>query len=144
MEPYCYPTRYNDDHAMVRFFAFQFIDSTKLETILDENSADGTLYAVIPSREMDATDLEKAVIAASRGRTTTVFAIHRPVKNLAALCREFDAVSLLRRQAEEDPALFDEYDIIYQDLMEVMHDYIAAFLHPEYEKTDYFYDGKQE
>lgn len=28
--------------------------------------------------------------------------------------------------------------------MEVMHDYIAAFLHPEYEKTDYFYDGKQE
>lgn len=50
------------------------------------------------------------------------------------MCREFDAVSLLRRQAEEDPALFDEYDIIYQDLMEVMHDYIAAFLHPEYEK----------
>lgn len=144
LEPYCYPTRYNDDHAMVRFFAFQFIDSNKLETILDENSADGTLYAVIPSREMDVTDLEKAVIAASRGRTTTVFAIHRPVKNLAALCREFDAVSFLRRQAEEDLALFDEYDTIYQDLMEVMHDYIAAFLHPEYEKTDYFYDGKQE
>ena len=43
---------------------------------------------------------------------------------IASIVAEFNAVSLLRDAAADDKILFDEYEVIYEDLREV----IAAFI----------------
>ena len=43
---------------------------------------------------------------------------------IASVVAEFNAVSLLRDAAADDKILFDEYEVIYEDLREV----IAAFI----------------
>ena len=47
----------------------------------------------------------------------------------------------LRATAEGDDILFDEYEVIYEDLRDVISDFISSFTHPEYFKAVYIHDG---
>lgn len=44
----------------------------------------------------------------------------------------------------EDKILFDEYDVIYQDLFEVIHSLIQGFIHPEKHLVRFYYNGIEE
>ena len=62
---YMYPTRYNDDHEMTRFFAFQFISSAEVTVDVDWNlksesiDADGIIYGIIPENETQLKKITK-------------------------------------------------------------------------------------
>lgn len=44
---------------------------------------------------------------------------------------EYEAVSFLRETASDDPVLFDEYDVVYEDLREVISNFMSIYTHPE-------------
>ena len=42
-------------------------------------------------------------------------------KDIEEVAREFSAVTLLRDQAVDDPVLFDEYEVVFEDLQEIIN-----------------------
>ena len=57
---------------------------------------------------------------------------------------KFNAVTLLRDKAFGNDVLFDEYEVIYEDLREVILDFIISYTQPETYRSVYIYDGKEQ
>lgn len=54
---------------------------------------------------------------------------------------KYEAVRTLREKALGDEILYEEYNIIYDDLDEMINNYISSFLRPEKHKANYIYNG---
>lgn len=64
--------------------------------------------------------------------------------DITNVVKEFNAVSILKDNAINDKVLFEEYDIIYEDLKDVLIDYILEYTHPERLSAKYIYLGKEQ
>lgn len=62
---YLYPSRYNDEKEMTRYFDFRFIDVSEVREdtnwVLkrEDINADGVIFAVVPNAETNITNLKK-------------------------------------------------------------------------------------
>lgn len=57
--------------------------------------------------------------------------------------REYKAVETLKERAVSDKVLFDEYEVIYEDLREIINHYISDYTHPEKRASTYIYEGEE-
>lgn len=145
-EPYVYPIRYNDQRNITRFFQFVFLESGQLsESSPDQTAdvfpADGVVYCILPSGDEDLTSLRRVVSEKSLQTERAVFVLPLQRADIREQLHTLDAVQFLREAARGDDLLFDEYDIIYQDLSEVVHRFISQYTHPEKHAAEYFYHG---
>ena len=146
---YMYPSRYNDEHEMTRFFTFQFIASTEVEADVDWNlksasiDADGVIYGIIPESEADLAKAREALLASSQGQERIIFALPKHFAEIDSVVREYSAVAELKDKAVDDPVLFDEYEVVFEDLQEIIKGFIGGFTHPETYRSAYIHDGKQ-
>lgn len=60
------------------------------------------------------------------------------------IAQQFYAVSKLKEAAEGNSILFDEYEVIYEDLRDVILDFINSYTHPNNYKSVYIYNGNVE
>ena len=145
---YMYPSRYNDEREMTRYFAFVFIDEDEVEDstnwiIKSERiGADGVIYAVIPHSEDSIPALKKTLEKTSKGCNQQIFILPKHYQEISDVVHEYEAVSFLRESASDDAILFEEYDVIYEDLRDVISGFMAAYTHPEMYKAHYIYDGQ--
>lgn len=145
---YLYPFRHNDEHEITRFFAFEFISASEVSA--DTNwqmksesvKADGIVYAIIPNEDSDLKKLQADIIASSVTSRQCVFILPKAFKNIAKYAQEFYAVKLLKDAASEEPLLAEEYEVVYDDLREVISKYINDFTHPENYQVQFYYQGK--
>lgn len=145
---YMYPSRYNDEHEMTRFFAFEFIDAKEVgdETNWNVKSAgiqsDGVIYAIIPASEEDIPAITESIIRTSAGSERSIFIIPKHFREIESVVREFLAVNTLKEKSSDDPVLFEEYEVIYEDLHEIIKVFMNAYTHPEEGKSVYLYNGQ--
>ena len=145
---YMFPSRYNDDREMTRFFAFLFVDESEVGentnwVIKSEDvAADGIIYAVIPHSEESISELRERLLSTSRGCKRIIFALSKHFTQIDATVHEYEAVTSLREAASNDAVLFDEYDVVYDDLREVISSFIAQYTHPEKYLAEYIFDGE--
>lgn len=145
---YIYPFRYNDEYELTRFFSFNFIAADEVRKDTDwqlksaDIKADGVVYAILPNAETDLKHLQEELVASSLSSSQCVFVLPKAYKDISKYAKEFYAVKLLKDSASEDPLLLDEYEIIYEDLQEVIKNYIFEFTHPESYKANYYYQGQ--
>ena len=145
---YMYPSRYNDEREMTRYFAFVFIDEDEVEDttnwiIKSENiEADGVIYAVIPRSEEKIPALKKSLGKTSKGCNQQIFILPKHFQEISDVVHEYEAVSFLRESASDDPVLFEEYDVIYEDLRDVISGFMATYTHPDMYKAYYIYNGQ--
>lgn len=145
---YMYPSRYNDDREMTRYFSFVFIDEDEVrpETnwiIKSENIvADGVIYAVIPHSDDSIPKLRKTLLETSMGCNRQIFILPKHYTEIENVAHEYEAVSFLREAASDDPIIFEEYDVVYEDLREVITDFMSIYTHPEKYKASYIFDGQ--
>lgn len=140
-EPYLYPNRYNDDFNMVRYFSFRFITESELERLEESHEADGMIYGVLLSGSEEEATVREKINAASKAQERAIFVVPKSKNDMEPLCRTYDAVSILLNAAAGDAALYDDYEVIYQDMSEVIQRFIAGFTHPEYGMADYYWCG---
>lgn len=57
---------------------------------------------------------------------------------------KYEAVRTLKEKTLGDEILYEEYNIIYDDLDEMINNYISSFLRPEKHKANYIYNGHVE
>lgn len=146
---YMYPTRYNDDHEMTRFFAFQFISSAEVTVDVDWNlksesiDADGIIYGIIPENETQLKKITKIIKDTSLGYERYIFVLPKHYKDVEAVAQEYAAIAKLIDHAVDDPVLFDEYEVVFEDLQEIIKGFIGMYTHPENYRSVYIHNGNE-
>lgn len=146
---YIYPSRYNNERDMIRYFSFEFIDADEVTEDIDWNvksdgiEADGVIYGIIPHNELSIKRLKEIVFSTTVDCDRFIFIIPRHYTEISDVVREFNAVSILRDNANDDKVLFDEYEVIYEDLREVIGSFMRGYTHPEEYKSRYIYAGEE-
>lgn len=149
IDGYMYPSRYNDEHEMTRYFALRFIDGSEAGGDVDWGVkgesvvADGIFYGVIPDSEDSIPRLRESLLLTSGTCKRAIFALPRKYFPIEGVVMQFNAVMKLRSEAEGDDILFDEYEAVYEDLGEVISDYVRSFTRPEYYRSLYIHDGRE-
>lgn len=146
---YMYPARYNNERDMIRFFAFEFIDEEEITENIDWEiksegiEADGIIYGIIPHSEISIRKIKEVILKTSIKCNRYIFIVPKHYSEIENIVREFNAVSFLRDEANDDKILFDEYEVIYEDLREVINLYMRAYTRPEEYRADYIFEGKE-
>lgn len=145
---YVYPSRYNNAHDMIRFFAFEFIDEEEISDDIDWNAksenidADGIVYGIIPHSEEGIKRIQSVLYKTTKDSERFIFIIPKHYCDISDVVKEYNAVSILRDAANDDKVLFDEYEVIYEDLREVINSYMRGYTRPEEYKSKYIYCGE--
>ena len=111
-DKYMYPSRYNDDKEMVRFFSFEFINSSEISNDTDWNikseliEADGVIYAIVLNNNDDIKQIEDKIIISSKNAQRCIFILLKNFNDITDVVKEFNAVSILKDNAINDKVLF--------------------------------------
>lgn len=146
---YLYPSRYNDDREMTRYFSFEFVGGAEITSDINWDiksepiNADGIIYGIIPQCESEISSIIDTIRATSKGKKRYIFVISKHYHDILKIVREYNAVSILRDKAADDPVLFDEYEVVFEDLSEIIKKYIGIYTQPETAQAIYIYDGEK-
>lgn len=148
-DSYMYPTAYNDEMEITRYFDFNFIDSDEFYAVdnwerkIENLNSDGVIYAVIPQKPSDIEEIKKIISSKNYGHNRVLFVLPKVFIDIGKIAYEYYAVRLLKNDAVDDELLSDEYDIFIEDLEEVISRFIGSYTRPETGGTEYFYCGKK-
>ena len=143
---YIYPARYNETKEMTRYFRFEFINGQELQENADWDrrsqvlEADGAIYGILPDNQQELDRLYENMPEVSGNRA--LFVLPEKYKDMHHSIQELYAVDILRRQAANDPVLYREYDLLYQDLQQMVKSFIQAYISPASHGNLYFYQGR--
>ncbi|WP_349764258.1 restriction endonuclease subunit S [Fusobacterium sp. SYSU M8D902] len=143
---FLYPTRYNDENEIMRYFNFVFIKSGDIYSkryleIRDEFS-DGVVFGVIPASQDNIEDLQEKLKSEIKDEQM-IFILPKKYKNISSLIYRYKSIEELKRLAQDDSVLRDEYELIQNDLQEVIFNYIDSFVRPERLEVEYYYLGEK-
>jgi len=148
-DSYMYPTRYNDEFEITRYFDFTFIDSKDFWNVenwakrISDTDADGVIFAIIPQNPTEIKKLKTALSNNFPGTERILFIIPNSHHEISKIAFEYEAVKHLQANADADELLADEYDIYLDDLTEVLGNYINLFTRPENGGATYYYCGEK-
>lgn len=146
---YMYPSRYNNEHDMIRYFSFEFIDENEVtedvnwEEKSSEIEADGVIYGIIPHSKRGISRVKKILTELTADLDRFIFIIPKEYEDIEEIVREFNAVSVLRDNANDEKILFEEYEVIYEDLREVIGTFMRGYTRPEDYKARFIYQGEE-
>ena len=149
IDSYLYPSKYNDEKEMIRYFEFEFIEEQEFEGDIDwvkkaeDIHADGVVYAIICENPEAVKSIKKNVLKTSRGCDRFIFVMPKKAATIRKIMQEFEAVNVLRDKVKDDTVLFEEYEVIYEDLRDVISEFISGYTHPENYKCTYIYNGEE-
>lgn len=147
LDNYMYPSKYNDEREMTRYFSFEFIDESEVTKDVDWEvksesiKADGIIYGIIPRSEESIPKIKELLLSTSQGQERFIFILPKKYVEISEIVLQFNAVMELRSAAEGDDLLFDEYEVIYEDLRDVISEFIGSYTRPENFKSIYVHDG---
>ena len=146
---YVFPSKYNNEHEMVRFFSFEFIDEDEVDENVDWSiksegiESDGVVYGIIVHSDDSIQKVQKVIEKTSKSCDRFMFIIPKYYKKIENVVREFTAVSTLRDSVADDKVLFDEYEVIYEDLRDVISEFMNSYTRPEKYMSRYYYAGEE-
>ncbi len=150
LDNYMYPSKYNDEREMTRYFSFEFIDESEVTEDVDWEvksesiKADGIIYGIIPRSEESIPEIKELLLSTSQGHERIIFILPKKYVEIREIVLQFNAVMELRSAAEGDDLLFDEYEVIYEDLRDVISEFIGSYTRPENFKSIYVHDGVEQ
>ena len=148
-DSFMYPTRYNDEHEITRYFDFVFIGSDEFWNVSDwdlkisETLADGVVYAIVPNSAADIDKIKKALTEGTGKNDRIVFCLPKRFVDIEKIAFEYKAVLDLKALVDDDDLLSDEYDIYIEDLEEVIGTFIYSYARPENGGSDYYHNGEK-
>lgn len=149
-ENYLYPSRYNDTHEMIRYFSFQFIGEEILEhsnalmAMVNESGSDGMVFGVLPDSTDSIVDLKEKLMTISAGIPSAVFVLPNRCFPIEQAVREFRAAIELRDKSVGDAILFNEYEVVYEDLRDLIASFISSYTRPELYRSTYICGGYEQ
>lgn len=71
-----------------------------------------------------------------------IFVVPKNFVDIGKVAEKYSAVKELKERAEEASILFDEYEIIFEDLKSVIKNFIDGYTQPENFRAKYIHAGK--
>lgn len=149
-ENYLYPNRYNDIKEIIRYFDFKFInekqlfDNKYLEKQLTKTQADGIVFGIIVEDREKLDEVKNFLIKDKPVNKQFVFILSTSKENIQEILYEYKAVLELKASVKEDSILEEEYNIVIEDLEDIILSLIGIFINPESKKSTYYYNNKEE
>lgn len=149
-DSFIYPTGYNDEHEITRYFNFTFISSADFFEVEDWNrklrrdGSDGSVFAVIPQRKSEIDSIRALITDGNCNHNRAVFSVPTDYVDIEKMAYEYYAVLQLKALVVDDELLADEYDIYIEDLEEVIGSFIASYIRPELGCVEYYYMGEKQ
>lgn len=134
---YLYPTAYNEEQEIIRYFDFRFISVSDLLAVTDWDSklsfsnADGVVYAVIAQTHDAIKQAEKYLTEHTSNSQRAVFILLKDHFLVEEIAFKYKAISELITEYKDDEAMVSELEIIFDDLDEVLNTYLDSYLRPE-------------
>lgn len=147
---YLYPTAHNEENSLIRYFSFMFIsvdellDVTNWDLKVTMANADGVVYAIFPSSSEQLHKAKEHLLNLERSPALGVFIVPKRFSKLGDLIFKYKAIIELIEEFKDDDALISEFEIIRDDLGEVINNFINIYLRPELGKSDFIYNNKIE
>ncbi len=145
---YLYPTAYNDDNEIIRYFNFEFITTEEFfeidnwELKVSDKSGVGVVYGIILSNEDDRCEVVNKLREIKQNRI--VFVVPNIAADLIEDCLEYEAVSILKTENKDDEVLLEELDLRIEDNENVLSNFISIYMIPEMRGSEWFYQGKKQ
>jgi hypothetical protein len=142
-----YPSRYNEDFSIVRYFDCGFVDAKALLGWKPEDGpilhmdGDGEVVAVYCATPDEVVDLEDAAGDVLSRQPMTVVAYPRSFKDVGDALYRLEAARQLKDEAKGDSALVEEYEVVIEDYAEIVKGYVAGFFQPELGQSFYYVKG---
>jgi len=149
-ESFLYPTRYNDNNEITRYFELRFIEQDEFLKVdnwackIDDVEGNGAVYAVM----VYSSEEREVVLSRIRNMPSTCDRVMFIISQENALVEkdafEYKAVNLLKQASNDDEMLLQELEIYIEDNEKVLKAYISTFLLPEMRKAEYYYNGEKQ
>ncbi|WP_409967440.1 hypothetical protein RFF05_12700 [Bengtsoniella intestinalis] len=147
---YLFPTQYNGEMAITRYFKFQFLNAASLSDIpalqqmLSSFDADGIVFGILlqPTSDIDIIQQQLMDISAENNRMVFILPKSTPDINEAVL--EYRVISELYEQAQGDETLLAELDIYLDDLNELISAFIDSYQKPENKCSAFYAMGQKQ
>lgn len=147
---YMYPARYNDEKEMTRFFVVEFIHANEItpevnwEIKSEEIKADGVIYALLTDSEEELAEVRSIIEKSTRNTKRFIFVLPKESIDIKDKIIELYAVNVLREQAIGDPVLYNEYDLVYEDLYAILKEFLQGYTRPENKQVSFYYLGEKQ
>lgn len=138
-----YPSRYNDEHRMVRYFACRF---ATLDAIGDEScdtESDGEIVALFPQSPDEIEACSKVAKAVTKDNVFRIVAIPKKYQSIDDALYRLEAAKRLKAEAADDIVLSEEYELVIEDLSEVTDQFVAMYFQPELGGIRYISEGEE-
>lgn len=143
---YLYPTQYNDENEIVRYFDFRFIDYSILGCIRNnglelDTRADGVVFAILAEDDLE---LEKCLdIIKCNHNKRAVFIIPKTSYNYKEVAVQYQAIMNLKTSyGGKEVELIEELNYILEDRKNLLDAYIEnTFFRFEKGNCFVYYDG---
>lgn len=148
-EKFLYPYRYNDEKEMTRYFEFRFVDFDYVQRpdFKSKDSTatpDGMVYAVLCKDSSEWKSAKDLVMTVSKNHKREIFIIPKRLKKIEKAAKELNAILELKASAADDEILSSEYQVVLEDVADVIRSFILDFSRPERNSSIYIYAGKEE
>ncbi len=146
---YLYPTRYNDEFSIVRYFKTEFINDDELmevddwEKKISQINADGVVYLIIENGNVTRQALNEKLTSISNPRV--VFVKLNKKFNINKQLLKIKAINTIDEQAKEEDkiAIKDELNVYREDCLSIINEYLDAYLRPELQISTYINQGNE-
>lgn len=143
---YLYPLRHNETNCLTRYFKFSFMSCESFFERQSNNEPrcgeSGYVYAIYCENETDINSIHNVDIISN---DLEVIIVPKDYVRADECVYKYLAALELRNACEaEDHILRNEYDLIIEDLENVVYKFISRYTHPEQQKVDYYYKGEKQ
>ena len=141
-----YPSRYNDESDIVRYFSCGFASFSELNGISERKrpegfgDGDGFVAAVYVESADQMTDLDSLAAHLSCEKMS-VYVVPRQYVDISEALYKLEAAAELKLAAINDSVLAEEYEIIIEDYEEIVNSFIDGYFSPERNASKYFIEG---
>lgn len=145
---YLYPTAYNDDNEIVRYFNFNFITDEEFfevdnwEVKISDEDGVGVVYGIIITSEEKRTAVVKRLAGINHNRV--VFVVPNIAVDLADDCLEYNAVNILKAENKDDEVLLEELELRIEDNENILSNFVSMYLMPESRGAEWYYQGNKQ
>ena len=142
---YLYPTAYNDDKCITRYFEICYVT---LENYISEIKKEmpykiaGKVFAVFNSANQSFDDFTREVYRNISTNARHMTIVPSYATTVVSSLAKYLAIKELREESADDSILFDEYSLYLDDYSEIVSDFTMSFISPELKKSQYCYEGK--
>lgn len=145
---YLYPTAYNDDNEIIRYFKFSFITDEEFlavhdwELKIEDYPGTGVVFGILLTNYAKRESVLERIRNIKCDRL--IFVV--PYGEIAVDndCLEYRAVNVLKSENEGDSVLAEELEIRIEDNENILNRVVSMFVQPEMRLAEWFYEGTKQ